>query len=78
MHLLRDIAIVGAVGLGAYELYHLHQYGTLGFGNPYNQGYGGYTGYGDAYAYGTQMGYPTMTAPPPPPTHHHHHHHQMM
>lgn len=70
MHALEEAALVGAIGLGAYELYHLHKYGTLGFGNPYNQSYGS-TGYGDPYGYGTQMGYTTM----PPPTHHHHHHH---
>jgi hypothetical protein len=37
---LSEIALAGAVGLGAYELYHHHQYGNFGFGNPYNNGMG--------------------------------------
>ncbi|CAF1424283.1 unnamed protein product [Adineta steineri] len=49
-HPFMDAALVGAVGLGAYELWHHHQYGTWGFGNPYNQGgAGGQYGYGDPY-----------------------------
>ncbi len=38
-----EIALAAsAIGLIAYELYH--QYGSFGFGNPYNQGneFGGY------------------------------------
>ncbi len=59
-HPFLDIALVGAAGLGAYELWHHHKYGTWGFGNPYNQGgFGSFGGYGGApYGYG----------------HHHHHH----
>lgn len=68
MRALEEAALIGAIGLSAYELYHLHQYGTLGFGNPYNQGYG-YAGYGDPYGYNSQMGYGYQ-----PPAHHHHHH----
>jgi len=62
-HPFLDAALVGAVGLGAYELWHHHHYGTWGFGAPTNQG-----GFG---GYGTQTGYgaPTGTG------HHHHHHH---
>ncbi|CAF1410543.1 unnamed protein product [Adineta steineri] len=52
-HPFMDAALVGAVGLGAYELWHHHQYGTWGFGNPYNQGgAGGQYGYGDPYVAG--------------------------
>ena len=54
-HLLRDVGIAGAVGLGAYELWHHHQYGNFGFGNPNNQGYG-YGGYGTPYGYGAPYG----------------------
>jgi hypothetical protein len=35
---LRDIAVGGALAFGAYELYHLHQYGNFGIGNPYHHG----------------------------------------
>jgi len=51
-HPILDLALVGAVGLGAYELWHHHHYGNFGFGNPNNQntGFGGsidpYGGYG--------------------------------
>jgi hypothetical protein len=45
-HPFMDAALVGAVGLGAYELWHHHQYGTFGFGNPNNQGGFGGGGYG--------------------------------
>ncbi len=56
-HPFLDAALVGAVGLGAYELWHHHQYGNFGFGNPYNQGgFGG--GYGSPYGYGANYGYP--------------------
>jgi len=59
-HPILDAALVGAAGLGAYELYHHHEYGNFGFGDPYNQGgfgggYGG--GYGDPNAYGAPYGY---------------------
>jgi len=55
-HPFMDAALVGAAGLGAYELYHHHQYGNFGFGNPNNQGgFGG--GYGDPNAYGAPYGY---------------------
>jgi hypothetical protein len=62
-HPLLDVALVGAAGLGAYELYHHHQYGNFGFGNPYNQntGFGGFGGYdspyGSPYGYGAPGGY---------------------
>lgn len=56
-HPFLDAALVGAVGLGAYELWHHHHYGTWGFGNPYNQG--GFGGYGSV-PYGNGH-------------HHHHH-----
>jgi hypothetical protein len=62
-HPFLDVALVGAAGLGAYELWHHHQYGNFGFGNPYNQGgFGGSGGYGTPYGYGQSYG------------HHHHHH----
>ncbi|UJR07919.1 hypothetical protein I4U23_012202 [Adineta vaga] len=52
-HPFLDAALVGGVALGAYELYHHHQYGNFGFGNPYNGGgYGGSYGYGSPYGYG--------------------------
>jgi len=43
--------------LGAYELWHHHQYGNFGFVNPYNQG--GFGGYGApaSYGYGQNYGY---------------------
>ncbi|CAF1410469.1 unnamed protein product [Adineta steineri] len=46
-HPFMDAALVGAVGLGAYELWHHHHYGTWGFGNPNkHHGGGGQGGYG--------------------------------
>jgi hypothetical protein len=67
-HPFLDAALVGVAGLGAYELWHHHHYGTWGFGNPNN--HVGATGtYGAPYAYGAATGYPTSTG------HHHHHHH---
>jgi hypothetical protein len=51
-HPFLDAALVGAVGLGAYELWHHHHYGNFGFGNPYNQG--GFGGYGANYGYPRQ------------------------
>jgi hypothetical protein len=58
-HLLRDVGLAGAAGLGGYELWHHHQYGDFGFGNPYNQGFGngGYGGYGSPYGYGAPGGF---------------------
>jgi hypothetical protein len=57
-HLLRDVAIAGAVGLGAYELWHLHQYGNFGIGNPYNQNSGILGGlFGGPSGYGAPLGY---------------------
>jgi len=47
-HPFLDAALVGVAALGAYELWHHHQYGNFGFGNPYNQG-----GYGVPYGYGS-------------------------
>lgn len=77
MRALEEAALVGAIGLGAYELYHVHQYGSLGFGNPYNQGagfpgFGGGAAYGNPYGYNPQMGMGYGGMPP-----HHHHHHMM-
>ncbi|CAF4916961.1 unnamed protein product, partial [Rotaria socialis] len=46
---LEELALAGAVGLGAYELYHHHQYGNFGFGNPYNNNNNNSFGYGDPY-----------------------------
>jgi hypothetical protein len=58
-HPFLDAALVGGAGLGAYELYHHHQYGNFGFGNPYNGGFGGGYGggYGGPYGYGSPYGY---------------------
>ncbi len=55
-HLLRDVAIAGAIGVGAYELWHLHHYGNLGFGNPYNQNGGLGSLFGSSYGYGGGYG----------------------
>ncbi|CAF1148646.1 unnamed protein product [Rotaria sp. Silwood1] len=55
-HLLGDALLAGAVGFGAYELWHHHQYGNFGFGNPYNYDMSG--GYGSPYGYGS-FGYPS-------------------
>ena len=55
-HLLRDIGLAGAAGLGGYELWHHHHYGNFGFGNPYNQGTG-FGGYGAPYGYGAPGGF---------------------
>jgi hypothetical protein len=55
-HPVLDVALAGAAGLGAYELYHHHQYGNFGFGNPYNQNMG-FGGYGDPYGYGAPGGF---------------------
>ncbi|CAF2662103.1 unnamed protein product [Rotaria sp. Silwood2] len=55
-HLLGDALLAGAVGLGAYELWHHHQYGNFGFGNPYNQG-GMFGGYDSSYGYGPYASY---------------------
>ena len=42
-HHLLHVMIAGAVGLGGYEVWHYHQYGNFGFGNPYHHhGFGGY------------------------------------
>jgi hypothetical protein len=60
-HPFLDAALVGAVGLGAYELWHHHQYGNFGFGAP-NNPQAGFGGYGSPYGYGQPHG------------HHHHHH----
>ncbi|CAF0758254.1 unnamed protein product [Adineta steineri] len=65
-HPFLDMAIVGAVGLGAYELWHHHHYGNFGFGNPYNQA--GFGGYSNPYGYGTPYGF----------NHPHHHHHHVL
>ncbi|UJR08388.1 hypothetical protein I4U23_012659 [Adineta vaga] len=48
------LIFVGAVGLGAYELWHHHHYGNFGFGNPNNHGafsspYGASYGYNGFY-----------------------------
>ena len=52
-HLLRDVMIAGAIGLGAYELYHYQQYGDFGFGNPnHHHHHHGFGGYGTPYGYG--------------------------
>jgi hypothetical protein len=66
-HPFLDIAAVGAVGLGAYELWHHHHYGTFGFGNPNKQG-----GMGGQYSQGGFGGY---GAPSGYGNHHGHHHH---
>jgi hypothetical protein len=58
---LPELALAGAVGLGAYELYHHHKYGNFGFGNPYNNSFG----YGSPYGYNTGFG----------GSHHGRHHH---
>ena len=58
-HLLRDVALAGAVGLGGYELWHLHHYGNFGFGDPYQQNYN-YGGYTTPYGYG----FPPVTPAP--------------
>jgi hypothetical protein len=80
-HHLGEIAVLGAMALGAYELYHLERYGNFGFGNPnhHSTGYGGYStgygGYGTGYGFGDQMlGDPTYINPTfgYPPRHHHH------
>lgn len=68
-HHLGEIAVLGAMALGAYELYHLERYGNFGFGNP-NHHVTGYGGYGTGYGFGDQMlGDPTLGYPP---RHHHH------
>ena len=68
-HPFLDAALIGGAGLGAYELYHHHQYGNFGFGNPYGGGLGGggfgggygspygYNGYGGGYGGGGYGGY---------------------
>lgn len=56
-HLLRDVAMTGAAGLVGYELWHHHQYGNFGFGNPYQQQNFNYGGYAAPGGYG----YPGMT-----------------
>jgi hypothetical protein len=63
-----EMALAGAAGLGAYELYHHHQYGNFGFGNPYNNG----MGYGSPYGY-NNMGFGGFGGP-----HHGHHHHHFL
>ena len=63
---LPEVALAGAVGLGAYELYHHHQYGNFGFGNPNHQSFG-MGGYGDPYGYGN-TGFGQQFG------HHQHHH----
>ncbi len=62
-HHLAELAAVGAVAFGAYELYHFNKYGNFGIGNPYNHGisFGGFGGAGAPYGYGN-------------PTFGHHHH----
>ncbi|CAF0713151.1 unnamed protein product [Adineta steineri] len=62
-HPFLDMVIVGAVGLGAYELWHHHHYGNFGFGNPYN--HAGFGGYSNPYGYSAPYGF----------NHPHHHHH---
>lgn len=68
---LDKAALLGATGLGAYELYHHHRYGNFGFGNPYRHhalvAIGGPYGYGVPYGYAyTGVGYP------------HHHRHRII
>jgi hypothetical protein len=69
-HPFLDVALVGAAGLGAYELWHHHHYGNFGFGNPNNQG--GFGGYGNSNNQGGFGGYGTPYGYGP---HHGHHHH---
>ncbi|CAF1090984.1 unnamed protein product [Rotaria sp. Silwood1] len=71
-HFLEDAVLLGALGFGAYELYHLYQYGNFGIGNPYHHpmGYGGFGGYG---TYGTPYGYSGFGYGHPYGHHHHHH-----
>jgi hypothetical protein len=70
-HHLAELALVGALALGAYELYHLERYGNFGFGDPNNNGIS-FGGYGAPYA--TQYGYGNPTY-----GHHHgHHHHHIL
>ncbi len=52
-HHLAELAAVGALAFGAYELYHLHQYGNFGIGNPYHHGIS-FGGMGSPYGYGNQ------------------------
>ncbi|CAF2867468.1 unnamed protein product [Rotaria sp. Silwood2] len=64
-HFLEDALLVGALGFGAYELYHLYQYGNFGIGNPYHHTMG-FGGYGAPYGYSSfDYGQPYG--------HHHHH-----
>jgi hypothetical protein len=65
-HRLEELALLGALAFGAYELYHLEKYGNFGIGNPYTNGISfGPTPYGNGgtYGFGTPMS-----------GHHHHHH----
>ncbi len=65
-HHLAELALIGVLALGAYELYHLERYGTFGFGDPNNNGIT-FGGYGTQYNYGN----PTFG-------HHHRHHHHLL
>ena len=56
-HPFLDAALVGGAGLGAYELYHHHEYGNFGFGNPYGGGGFGGGGGGFGGGYGSPYGY---------------------
>ena len=53
-HPFLDAALVGAVGLGAYELWHHHHYGSFGFGNPNHHQGGVMNPYSAPYGYTSQ------------------------
>jgi len=74
MQQVEELALLGALAFGAYELYHLHKYGNFGIGNPYNNSIGT-GGYDVPYGYGgTTAGY-GFTNPTFGSHHHHRHHH---
>jgi hypothetical protein len=69
MHHLGELALLGGLAFGAYELYHFERYGNFGIGNPYHHGivFGGNNaqyGYGDQGYSNPSYGY-----------HHGHQHH---
>jgi hypothetical protein len=71
---LGELALLGAVAFGAYELYHLERYGNFGIGDPNHHGivFGGnnapYDSFGGYSAPYGSLGGPTSV-------HHHRHHH---
>jgi hypothetical protein len=76
MNRLEDLALLGAVAFGEYELYHLERYGNFGIGNPYHHGivfggsnapYGSFGGYSAPYG---SFGGPTVV--------HHRRHHYIL